>query len=152
MMAAFFRPVQKQTHFPPLTRTVRASERFAILIPKTIHLHQLIAPAAWRLRICPTLNPIANPQNHHLTLKRALVSPPRLPALCSGFHASATNTKKPARTGGPQQKRSSNDHAISCTIVMHHVVSHRQKLFACVLMPSWHPACGNLFCLWLRLL
>nr|DAF40771.1 MAG TPA: hypothetical protein [Caudoviricetes sp.] len=59
------------------------------------------------------------PDFHHFTPLRALVAPPRLPALRSGFHAPARYRRKPARTGGLGHKRSSNDHSFSCSIVMH---------------------------------
>lgn len=65
------------------------------------------------------LPPVSGPENapdfHHFTPLRALVAPPRLPALRIGFHAPARYKQNPARTGEFGHKRSSNDHAFSCT-------------------------------------
>jgi hypothetical protein len=70
-------------------------------------------------RIEAASGPEDAPDFRDLTPNCALVAPPRLPALRSGFHAPARYKQKPARTGGLGHKRSSNDHSFSCGIVMH---------------------------------
>ncbi|MFP5714324.1 hypothetical protein ACLD3G_22350, partial [Salmonella sp. 741265099_HSA] len=47
------------------------------------------AAAPFPLEIESASVPDIVPDFHHFTPLRALVSPPRLPALCSGFHAPA---------------------------------------------------------------
>ena len=70
--------------------------------------------------VTPGNGPLAPPAHTCFHPSRAMLSPPRLPALCIVFHAVALGTKKPARTGGPLQKRDLLHHAFSCTISMHH--------------------------------